>query len=350
MSFRKLNTLFLIAGTVLAMVSCKEKEETVTSQYLSGSLSYVVEPFVLAGETVKMTPTGLINPDKEAIGFYWKVTPDMTKNDTTKFLTGLDADGQKSDGSFTYKFKDSLATYTVTCTGFAKGYSSSSVSYYVTTVNPELDGTITGSGISGSDPKFTYFGIDYYYVEYGGLDWMRNNLANMDSGIAYVDSDVVSSIFGRYYSYEEAVKACPPGWRLPTDEEWRKMAVEVNGGKVAGPYKAIENIAAEFMGDVHFNMEKMWTYWPEVGDITNGSQLAIMPSGYANLGEKKDGKYPDAAFTGLDEYAVFWTSDKVESDESMAYFRYLICDQSSMYSGKGDVKTFGANVRCVREH
>ncbi len=350
MSFRKLNTLFLIAGAVLALASCKDEEETTIAPSLDGSLDFVVEPFVTVGEVVKMTPKGPTHPKDEAIGYYWKVTPDMTKNDTTKFLNGLSADGQKSDGSFTYKFKDSLATYTVSCTGFAKGYSSKSASYYVTTVNPELDGTITGSEISSTDPKFSYFGIDYYFVEHNGLEWMRNNLANTDLGIAYVNCEAVSTIFGRYYSYEDAVKACPAGWRLPTDAEWRELAAGINGEKVADPYKTIGNIAAEFMGDVYFNLEKMWDYWPEVGEITNSSQMAMMPSGYVNLGEKVEGEYPGAAFTGLDEYAVFWTADKVEDEEGMAYFRYLVCDEPNMYSGKADTKTFGANVRCIRNH
>ncbi len=58
--------------------------------------------------------------------------------------------------------------------------------------------------------------------------------------------------------------------------------------------------------------------------------------------------YESYEFKGLNEYAVFWTADKVEG-KNLAYYRYLICDQPNLYSGKADTKNFGAAVRCVKE-
>ena len=37
------------------------------------------------------------------------------------------------------------------------------------------------------------------------------------------------SKYGRLYTWEAAKEACPSGWRLPTDEEWKEMA-EYYGG------------------------------------------------------------------------------------------------------------------------
>ncbi len=349
MSFSKLNKLFLIAGAIMALASCKD-DETTTKPYLSGSLSFDVEAFVTAGDVIKMTPTGLSHPDDKGIGYYWKVTPDMETNDTTRLESGLSPEGQTSDGSLTYKFKDSLTTYTITCTGFADGYNSSYTSVYVTVVKPGLNGSLTGTEIDEFDEQFRDAGIDYYYVNHAGLEWMRNNLANPAAGVPYLNCEAISSIIGRYYSYEEAMSACPTGWRLPTDEEWRKLAAKVNGTKTVEPYNTIPDIAAAIMGDVKFNSDTMWEYWPKVGDITNKSGLAMIPAGYAVLGESSKGETVGMNFTGIDEYAVFWTADKVENEEGMAYYRYLICDESGMFSGKGDTKTFGASVRCVREN
>jgi hypothetical protein len=39
----------------------------------------------------------------------------------------------------------------------------------------------------------------------------------------------------------------------------------------------------------------------------------------------------------------------VEGEEGMAYYRYIIADRPEMLIGKGDVNTFGASVRCVRD-
>ncbi len=339
----------MIAGSVLALSSCKDEEDTEVTPSLGGSLSFEVDAFVAPGTVVKMTPYGVKHPDGKEVGFYWKVTPDMEKSDTTRLEGGLDKDGKETDGSFTYKFRDSLATYTVACSAFAKGYGGAYATAYVTVVKPGPEGSLTNTGIRKNDAKITVDGIDYYYITANGLDWMRNNLANPAYGSPYANSEATSEILGRYYSHEDAMKACPEGWRLPTDKEWRGLAAEVSGSKEADGYSTIGGIAADFMADAQFNLRTMWEYWPEVGEITNKSKLGIVPGGYANLGEKADGKYPAARFTGIYEYAVFWTSDIVEDEEGMAYYRYLICDQPGMYVSKGDTKSFGASVRCVRE-
>ncbi len=349
MSFRKLGRLFLIAGSILALASCKDKDETEAAPSLGGVLSFYVEPFVKPGTVVKMSPKGAKHPEDKGIGYYWKVTPVMDKSDTTRLENGLSPEGKESDGSFTYTFPDSLATYTVACSAFAKGYGGIYSSQYVSVVKPGLDGSLTETGIKEDDEKIEVDGLDYYYISHNGLDWMRNNLANPAYGAPYANSEAVSDILGRYYSYEEAMVACPEGWRLPTDKEWRELAAGINGGGVANEYSTIHKIAADFMADAQFNLNKMWEYWPQVGEITNKAGLGMIPGGYANLGQFVDGEYPMAAFTGIYEYAVFWTADKVADEDGMAYYRYLICDEPEMYASKGDVKSFGANVRCVRE-
>jgi hypothetical protein len=52
----------------------------------------------------------------------------------------------------------------------------------------------------------------------------------------------------------------------------------------------------------------------------------------------------------MDKYAVVWTADVVENEEGMAYYRYIINDQPDLMIGKGDRKSFGASVRCVRSN
>ena len=61
------------------------------------------------------------------------------------------------------------------------------------------------------------------------------------------------------------------------------------------------------------------------------------------------GKFPGASFDGVFEYVAMWTADKVAEEEGMAYYRYMRSDQPEMLVGKGDMNTFGASVRCVRD-
>lgn len=347
MSFRKLY-LLVFAAAALAAVSCDDDDDTTVYPSLNGTLTFHAPEFIEPGQTLHMSPKGVSHPEGGELGYYWKVTPGMEISDTTRYENGLTLDGKESDGSFSYTFPDTLATYTVSAYAFAQGYSGASRVRYVTVVIGDMtgNGSITGNGIKASDPKITVDGIDYYYTNIAGLDWFRNNLANPAFGAPYNKDEAMSPVFGRYYSYEEAVQACPEGWRLPTDAEWTAMAQVVNPESVLTENGSLTSIAADLMADVAFNGLTMWEYWPKVGEITNKSGLAIIPSGFSNLGEKIDGKYPAASFSGTNAYSVFWTADK--NGETMANYRYVFCEEPDMVLAKGDVTTFGASVRCVR--
>lgn len=351
MTLRKLFPIILAGVLVTAAVSCKKDDDGDSKPSLDGMLTFNIPAFIHPKEVLIMTPKGVSHPDDKGIGYYWKVSPGMETADTVRLENGLSPEGHVSDGSFRYHFPDSIGTYTVSCYAFAEGYNSSYASSYTTVVIGGLNGSITGTGIIASDRKVTADGNDYYYTQHNELDWFRNNLANPASGASYYNSDAMLTVFGNFYSYEDAVKACPEGWRLPTDADWVALANSINPESDAVAGEPIKGIAASLMVSAKFNKMEMWEYWPEVGDITNSSRLSVLPAGYSNLGEKNnEGKYPNASFSGVYEYAVFWTADKVEGNENMAYYRYLICDQPDMLIGKGDTKAFGANVRCVRNH
>ena len=178
MKLQKVNCIFWLAVALLAAAACKKDDDDKVSPSLNGSLSFKVPEYVTPGYVAKMTPTGISHPDGKGIGYYWKVTPGMTSADTTRYENGLNSDGYETDGTFTYWFPDSLGTYTVSCYGFAKDYSSSYSSKYVTVVKGGLDGSITGTGILPKDKFIEADGVRYYYAMVNGIYWFRNNLAN----------------------------------------------------------------------------------------------------------------------------------------------------------------------------
>jgi uncharacterized protein (TIGR02145 family) len=276
----------------------------------------------------------------------------MTKYDTTRFLNGLDKKGNPSDGSFTHKFSDTLQIYTVYCYAYSEEYTNSSASKVTMVVSPGPEGSVSNTGINPeTDPYIT---VDeehkFYYTTIGNLDWFRWNLGYTESGAPYVNSYAMDGVLGRYYSYDEAMTACPEGWRLPTDKEWLEMLQTVDSSLTGlEPFNTIPGVASKLMGDVRFNGEKAWEYWPAVGEITNASGLSIIPAGFAMLsGKNAEGYYSKAIFKGYLDYAVFWTADTVEGEEDMAYYRYIIGNQPEFMLGKGDVTSYGASVRCVR--
>lgn len=63
-----------------------------------------------------------------------------------------------------------------------------------------------------------------YKVEVrGGKAWMMKNLAFSLSSEkqCYLEDQNFCELYGRYYTYSEALRACPKGWHLPDDGEWR---------------------------------------------------------------------------------------------------------------------------------
>lgn len=375
MSLKTLRITALLTFIILAAASCKEEEET-TYPVLDGDLEIEgLDLFMDASSketrTIRLKPKGVVHPEGKEIGYYWKVTPIMSKYDTTRYENGLDKpdnSGKPTDGTFEYTIKDSLGTYTVYCYAFASGYSSTYAVSYTTLVKGGENGSISGSGIY--DDTYRVTGTQYYYIIAGSQDWINSNIYEDPEGTPFRNSEAMNDVFGRYYNYNDAVQVCSqlPGgdWRLPTEKDWVQLANWLLKDNADAPeVKEYENIfwdkekngtptiAAQLMADASFNTKKMWTYWPAVGAITNRSGLAFIPTGYANLGVtpavKSGVSYPDASFEGVYDYSVFWTADEVEGESDMAYYRYIFGSQPHFMISKGNKETFGASVRCVRD-
>lgn len=336
MNLRKLIALIAIPVFISGITSCKKDEDDTEYITLDGSLRFEIPQYIEQGATITVKPTGVTHPDGESIGYAWKVSTPMEKPDTVK----------SADGSFTYTFPDTLKTYTVYCYAFAKGYSSSSHTKECTTVKGGINGSITNIDFSKTKTEQIQ-GKTYHYVTAGGLDWMCRNISDDSAGIPYMHCDAMNDVFGRYYSYEEASSICPEGWRLPTDAEWVSLAEAAGAPAAESEFSTMKGVAAAMMGNAYFNDDLMWKFWPEVGDITNDTGFSALPTGYVMLGTESDGAYPTALFKGYKEYAVFWTSTPAE-EGGMAYYRYFISNQPDLMISKGDMKSFGASVRCVR--
>lgn len=335
MILRKFSSFMMIFLLALTAMSCKKDDEAQTYPSLSGNLYFDCPAYVAPEQVVTLTPKGVSHPDGGEVSYYWKISPSMSQSDTVDV--------------FTRAFSDTLGRYTVICHAFASGYTGDSYQVSVDVVKGGLDGSITNTGIKDTDLRIYWEGEDYFVDLIGKYEWFRNNLATPSSGTPYVNNDVTSEVFGRYYSYEEALTACPDGWRLPTEEDWMALASEL-GVNVTQKYETFEGVTSKILANAYYNDVPMVEYWPEVGMLNNDSGLSLLPVGYSNLGDPDaDGRYSRASFFGMNNYAVVWTADRVEGDESMAYYRYLVYNQPDMFVGKADVNSFGASVRCVRD-
>ena len=84
---------------------------------------------------------------------------------------------------------------------------------------------------NGGSNKNNGDGGTYDFVELGGLKWMTKNL-NVETADSwcYEDSAANCYKYGRLYTWAAADKACQSiGWRLPSREDWDRLAESVGG-------------------------------------------------------------------------------------------------------------------------
>jgi len=329
MDIKRYYILTLAILTMVGAVSCK-KESTEDLSSLTGSPEFYLPVYGQAGDTFTFTAKGVTASDDTEVKYYWYNTPMNSTRDTS--LT------------YSITLPDTLCTVTVTCTAFAYGYYSSTSSQSITILKAgREDGSISGlSAVEGRDFLFTdpRDGHEYLCTTLEGKDWFRENLSYKGSGIPLENCEAASDVFGRFYTYSEAMSACPEGWRLSTLDDWADAASATLGTKPELKERYY-SAAGAFMGDLYLNGSKIWEYWPDV-KITDRLGLSMIPLGYAN---KTEGK---AEFKSMYDYAAFWTAD--EKDAEQAYYRYFFDESPDLFIGSTSKSSFAANVRCVRDH
>jgi uncharacterized protein (TIGR02145 family) len=165
-------------------------------------------------------------------------------------------------------------------------------------------------------------GQTYRTVNIGKLTWMAENLNfQTDSSWCYDDADSNCVKYGRLYTWEAAVKACPSGWRMPTDDEW-VILIEEAGGYEGG-------------ADMRLKSKAGWNDCSgESGNGTDEFGFSALPGGYRNY----NGTFYVAGIIG-----IWW------SFYNSPTFRTVFCSNKKMLFLMNNSKNHGLSVRCVRD-
>lgn len=323
-----LRRFFFEAAAILSAVSvmsCKKETDDVDLM-MDGYPEVNIDDYVEVNSTFELTGTGITRPE-EVDGYFWKVYPGIQElNDTTDV--------------FRFSFGKDIGDYRIVCTAFKEGYYDRPTTKWVTVVDPAFDKSLKIGEVSGVQEFVDERdGKVYRYRNVNGTDWFVTNLAYEDKGFSYKNFDVMWDIYGGYYSHADATEGniCPEGWTLPSEEDWKALVsstgkasvMSVDGGEI------YENVASALMSKATFNDEQMWQYSPE-SDPTNETGLSAVPSGF----------FSQNAFSGVGQYACFWSSDTYDGK---GVYHYLYYDDSSLRISYADRNYFAASVRCIRK-
>ncbi|WP_455510384.1 FISUMP domain-containing protein [Butyricimonas paravirosa] len=198
---------------------------------------------------------------------------------------------------------------------------------------PVIQPEITGIFIDPRDSN------TYPYVRYNGLEWMTRNLSYRSSegfchsyeittALGGSTTDEILRQHGYLYDYTSAKTACPEGWRLPTDEDWKKLETT--------------------FGMSMQESNKIGWRGSCVGEILqqdeSGSGIKLAADGFYSVSHSTyTSKYRQLGCSGL-----FWTSTADETKNEFAYYRKIAYNSQKCYR-ESTMMTNGLSVRCVRE-
>lgn len=202
-----------------------------------------------------------------------------------------------------------------------------------------------------------YQGQTYNPAPVGNQCWLKENMnvgsflfagfmIQANNGIiekyCYNNNQDFCYVFGGLYTWDEAMQygtngtqgICPPGWRIPTDQDW--IVLEGETDSLFDPGSAIWT-QTNFRGydaGKHLKSTQGWNFG---GNGTDESGFTALPAGHFDR---------CGIFFSNGTNTYYWTS--TENDNTKAWYRVL----SANYNQTGrrcTNKNLAASVRCIKD-
>jgi len=196
---------------------------------------------------------------------------------------------------------------------------------FCTECGNKLNGGVKFCTKCGTKVASTYFtdprdGKTYKTVKIGDQIWMAENLNYECEGSKCFKNDPsYAKKYGRLYNLETAVEACPPGWHIPSKEEWRKL-VDYAGGFSTSAYKL-----------------KAKDGWLGNGNGSDEYGFSALPGGTFQQGD----------FGGWPYMGFWWGSTFCTDNSGHGYYYHWISDENKSQWEYHDPKSYFHSVRCV---
>lgn len=180
-------------------------------------------------------------------------------------------------------------------------------------------------------------GNAYQWVRIGNQVWMAENLRfHTDNGSwCWENQENNCQTRGRLYNWEAALKATPPGWHLPSDEEWKELEITLGLTREQADQEGFRIDAEELLA----GKIKQKDGWP-----TDYEGKSISISNETGFSAVNSGFYANDEFTH-DGYTGWWSSS---ANDTHAWIRHIGFFDNTI----GRVmnrKQFAFSVRCVKD-
>ncbi len=182
------------------------------------------------------------------------------------------------------------------------------------------------------ETHISYGGQTYEIIEIDSKCWMAENLNyETEDSWWYDNTSDYGDIYGRLYTWEAAISACPNGWHLPSDEEWKTFEMALGMSQS-------EADEAGYRGTDQGKQMKATSGWNNNGNGTNTSGFTALPGGYRSV---------NGSFNNLGYIASWWSSSEYTSLDP--WYRILSYDYGLVSRRNNGGKMFGRSVRCLKD-
>ena len=201
-------------------------------------------------------------------------------------------------------------------------------------------------------------GNQYKSIKIGTQTWMAENLAYLPSvnspsdesdtdpryyveaydGNSVDDAKVTDNYedYGVLYNWPAASEACPTGWHLPSDDEWKVLEMHLGMSQEEtdeiGCLSRGTDEGSQLAGNI-----LLWDPGLLISNTAFGSSsFEALPGGFLY----------NETFSGTGRYGLWWSSTTFYSrviDRALYY--------NNSHSGRGDEshKEYGYSVRCIKD-
>jgi len=185
-------------------------------------------------------------------------------------------------------------------------------------------------------------GKKYRIVTIGSQTWFAENLNyEMKGSLCYKDSAIYCSKYGRLYTWENAMNACPTGWHLPSRSEWSKLFYIIGGSATSSEL---------YPSRVDFSRR-----WNDSENAFDAYGFSLLPSGAMYCVD--GGLFEDEGIG-----ASFWSSSLMDFKNQASYsdnHAYYIWWNKNLNQMGMDIDEYeyafdcgmlnGFSVRCVKD-